>query len=102
VLLQDEGYAVYYAPTGRDARAVLEAGKLKIGGLITDIRCGTGPNGWEIAHQARSLMPNLPVVYVSGNCAADHASLGVTHSVMVPKPFHNERLLEAVRTLLRE
>ncbi len=98
--LQDAGHYVRYAATGIDAWAVLEARPLNIACLVTDVRCGAGPRGWEIARHARSILPNLPVVYVSGDGAMDHARLGVAHSLMVPKPFHVDAIVQAVRALL--
>ena len=33
--------------------------------IVTDIRLGHGPSGWEIARGAREQAPKIPVIYIS-------------------------------------
>jgi hypothetical protein len=44
--------------------------------LVTDINLGEGPDGWDVARQARELIPNLPTGYVSGAIEHEWASHG--------------------------
>ena len=69
-------------------------------GLITDIQLGAGPNGWEVARHARTKFANLPVVYVSGDSAADWTAEGVPCSIMLQKPYADAQILTAIASLL--
>jgi DNA-binding NtrC family response regulator len=80
----------------------LESGADTLGALVTDIRLGDGNDGWQVARRARELRPLLPVVYMSGDSAVDHASQGVPHSIMVQKPFAAAQIVTAVSTLINK
>jgi DNA-binding response OmpR family regulator len=99
-VLQAGGYKVQHAFTGIEGWMALESAGPIFSGLVTDIRCGAGPDGWEIARRAREITPKLPVVYVSGDSAFEHPTRGVPGSVMVQKPFAAAQLLLAVSMLL--
>ena len=70
--------------------------------LITDIRMGEGPDGWEIARRARELNPRLPVIYMSGDSAADWSAQGVPGSIMLQKPFASAQIVTAVASLINQ
>jgi DNA-binding response OmpR family regulator len=99
--LQDAGFGVVLSLTGKDALANLEADAARFVGLITDIRLPQ-VDGWTIAVRARELVPTIPVVYMSGDSAADWASKGVPGSVMLAKPFAIAQLTEAVARLIND
>lgn len=61
---------------------------------------GPGPDGWDVARHASELKPDIQVVYVSGDSAADWPAHGVPNSVIVPKPYAPAQLLTAVSTLM--
>ena len=71
-------------------------------GLITDIRLGVGPNGWQVARHARRKFANLPIVYVTGDSAADWTVEGVPGSVLLQKPYADAQMLTAMSNLLIE
>jgi DNA-binding response OmpR family regulator len=98
--LVDAGFAVETADSGSDAMAAIDAGTHIFAGLITDIRLGDGPNGWAIARRLRELDPRIPVVYMTGDSAADHRSHGVTGSRLVQKPFATAQIVTAMAALL--
>ena len=98
--LADAGFAPVAAADGRRALAELEANPNRFRGVVTDIRLGRGPNGWEIARRARELVPDMPVVYVSGDSAYEWTARGVPNSVMVAKPFNPAQVITAVSALL--
>ena len=85
--LNDAGYESVLV-TNRD-RAIeeLERRAAEFGDVITDIRLGDGPSGWQAAHRARELAPTVPIVYMSGDSAKEWAANGVPKSVMLSKPF---------------
>ena len=75
--LQDGGFETHVALDGKQAIALLEDGEVSVAGLVTDIDLGAGPHGWEVAQRARELNPLIPIVYMSGHQAIEHASKGV-------------------------
>jgi len=100
--LKDAGYEVTLTSGGAEAIAKLEAGTDKIQALVTDIRLGDGPNGWDVARRGRELIHDLPVVYLTADSSGEWSSQGVPNSVLVVKPFASGQLVTAVSTLLNE
>lgn len=100
--LTDGGYDVRVEDSGTDASNVIARGEIVLAGLITDIRLGDGPDGWEVARLARERHPALPVVYMSGDSAHEHSSRGVPNSIMVSKPFAPAQIITAISTLLNQ
>lgn len=70
--------------------------------MLTDIQLGRGPDGWEVARHARELVPEMPVVYISGDSAHEWTARGVPDSIMVSKPFVDAQIITAVSTLLNQ
>ncbi|MFC7478481.1 response regulator [Dankookia sp. GCM10030260] len=100
--LQDEGFEVVLANSGKKAIAKLDADGAQFMGLITDIRLGTGPDGWAVGHRAREVFSGIPVVYMSGDSAHEWSANGVPESVMLQKPFVMGQLVTAITTLLNQ
>jgi len=100
--LIDAGFGVELVGCGEDAISALDAAAGGFVALITDIRLGPGPDGWEVARHAREADTSFPVVYVSGDSAHEHGVLGVPESVMLQKPFAPAQIVTAVTTLLNE
>ena len=98
--LAEAGFELAVTTNGRQAMAELEADPARFCALVTDIRLGRGPDGWEIARRARQAVPEMPVVYVSGDSAFEWAARGVPNSVIVAKPFHPTEVVTALSTLL--
>jgi CheY-like chemotaxis protein len=96
--LQEGGYTVLEAEDGNTALDVIAKSE-KLRALVTDIRL-PGADGWQIAHNARQKFASLPVVYVSGDSAADWAANGVPMSLVLQKPFASAELVTALATLL--
>jgi CheY-like chemotaxis protein len=101
--LKDAGYAVVCASSGEEGLAILEERASEVRALVTDIRLSRkGLTGWDIAHRARELNPNIPVVYVSGDSSSDWSANGVPKSVMITKPFVGAQVITAISQLLIE
>ena len=98
--LSDGGFELTIAENGTKALAELEADATRFRAVITDIRLGSGPDGWQVAHRARELVPAMPIVYMSGDSSHDWAANGVPNSVMVSKPFAVAQIVTAVSNLL--
>ncbi|MBO9670438.1 MAG: response regulator [Sphingobium sp.] len=100
--LEEGGFAVLQAVNGSTAMAMLEKRHRDIAAVITDIRLGSGPDGWALAHRARELNASVAVIYVTGDSAADWPANGVPKSVVLQKPFAGAQLVTAVATLLNQ
>ncbi len=100
--LADAGFELVACESGGQALEELEANHERIQGLITDIRLGNGPDGWAVAHRAREILPGIPVVYISGDSAAQWSASGVPNSVMISKPFALAQMVTAISTLLND
>lgn len=98
--LEGAGFAVLRANDGGEALSLLESRSGDIQGLVTDVRLGTGPSGWEVARHARGLNSGLPIVYITGDSGADWPVEGVPCSVVLPKPFAEAQLITALAGLL--
>lgn len=71
-----------------------------LAGLVTDIRLGVGPSGWDLARQARRSRPDLPIIYMTGDSGADWPAEGVPRSLVVQKPFASGQIVTALSNLL--
>ena len=98
--LADAGFNVVVATDGDEAIAELDADAARFRAVLTDIRLGTGPDGWGVARHARELAPGMPIVYISGDSGHDWPVHGVPDSIMVPKPFVAAQIITALATLL--
>ena len=97
--LQDGGYSLVEAEDGSEASEAIQNGQA-LSGVITDIRLGDGPSGWDVARQARHQFPKIAVVYMTGDSAADWTAEGVPNSVLLQKPFAYAQVITAISTLL--
>jgi CheY-like chemotaxis protein len=97
--LQEGGYIVLQAEDG--VRAIEQIDRQEnLRGLVTDIRIGAGPSGWDVAHHAREKFSSLAIVYVSGDSASEWSANGVPQSTMLQKPFASAELVTALAALL--
>ena len=98
--LEAGGYTVLPVQVASEALSVLDDRIAELSGLVTDVRLPGGTDGWGIARRARELRADLPVVYTTGDSAADWPANGVPNSVVVQKPYPPAQLLIAISTLL--
>jgi DNA-binding response OmpR family regulator len=98
--LAEEGFKLVLARDGSQALAELDADAARFRGVVTDISLGRGPTGWEVARRARELVPEMPIIYMTGGNAHEWAAQGVPKSVLVPKPFVPAQIITAVSNLL--
>jgi len=101
-VLETGGFEVVPAADGREAARLLDHHGSAIRALVTDIRLGNGPSGWDVARHGRQLNPNLPIVYVSGDSGVDWPVEGVPKSIFIQKPYAEAQVLAALATLLNE
>jgi DNA-binding response OmpR family regulator len=100
--LADAGFEIVVASSGAQALAELDLDATRFRAVITDIKLGAGQDGWVVGRRARELVPDMPVVYMSGNSGHEWASKGVPNSVMITKPFAPTQLITAVSALITE
>jgi DNA-binding response OmpR family regulator len=101
--LEEAGFAVLMANDGDAAVAILEgeAGPT-IRALVTDIDLGSKTTGWDVAHRARELQPQIPVVYMTGGSADSWSANGVPNSILITKPFAPAQVVTAISQLLNK
>lgn len=98
--LSEGGFKVVLADSGETAMKLFDA-QLTYRALVTDVNLGPRQlSGWDVARHARELIPDLPVVYMTGDSAAEWTAHGVPNSVLLTKPFAPMQLLTAISQLL--
>lgn len=100
--LVEAGFEVVLASNGTAALAELDRDGKRFKAVITDIRLGKGPSGWEVGHRAREIVSGIPVIYISGDSVHEWTANGVPESMMLQKPFAIAQLITAVTTLLNQ
>ena len=98
--LREAGFEVIVALSGEEAVAVLEKQTECIRGLVTDVNLGKGMTGFDLGHRARELVPDVPMLYMTGDSAHEWSSQGVPNSVVIPKPFVAAQIVTALSSLL--
>lgn len=99
--LEEAGFAVKHVFDGKAALSTLAQGAGSYRALVTDVRLPE-VDGWDIARRAREIDPSMPVVYVTGDSAAEWSAKGVPNSLMLEKPFATAQLVAAVTTLMNQ
>ncbi len=101
-VLRDAGFTVIAAADGVAALEVVRGGK-HVDLLITDVVMPR-MKGPQLAAEVAAVLPDLPVIFVSGYVAgelgADHVEK--PHYDYLQKPFSNDRLVELARELIDE
>jgi DNA-binding response OmpR family regulator len=95
-----EGFEVVAVSTGEHALAELRNPAVRYKAIITDIRLADKIPGWDVAKLARDLIPAVPIVYMTGDSAADWKVHGVPDSILLAKPFEVPHLLATVGALV--
>jgi CheY-like chemotaxis protein len=98
--LSHAGFETSFTVSGEDAVALLQGDNSKYRALITDINLLGEMDGWQVAHRARELNPDIPVIYMTGAAAADWSANGVPKSILLNKPFAPAQIVTAVSQLL--
>ena len=96
----DAGFELVVASNGNRALAELEADAARFKAIVTDIKLGKGPDGWDVARRARELVADMPIIYITGDGTHNWSSKGVPDSVVISKPFAPAQLSTAVATLI--
>jgi CheY-like chemotaxis protein len=101
-VLNEAGYRVIEAEDGPSGLRIFQAGG-RIDLLITDVGLPKGLNGRQVADAARSINPDLKVLFITG--FAENAAIGSGHldsgMSVITKPFVNSALANKVRELIK-
>jgi PAS domain S-box-containing protein len=99
IFLREAGYVVREASSAIEAREVLAAGPVRL--ALVDYAMPI-MSGYEFVRLARSIQPNLPVVYLTGAAEALGSGDRTLDDPIVTKPYSRAELLQVVReTALR-
>lgn len=95
--LREAGFEVVEAASGHEAlHALAREGALDA--LLTDIRLGPGPDGWDVALAFRARHADAPVIYLSGFAPGEPRRL--SNSLFFPKPYRPSRIIAALHIML--
>ncbi|WP_380783003.1 PAS domain-containing protein [Sphingomonas sp. R86520] len=101
-VLDEQGYTVIGAADGAAGIKVLQSGA-RIELLITDVGLPNGMNGRQVADAARSLRPDLKVLFITGY--AENVAVGNGHlepgMELLTKPFTMQGLAAKVAEMMR-
>ena len=100
--LKQAGFHVQAVQSGFAALEYMSEGVAQLAGLVTDVRLGEGPDGWDLARHAREDRPDLPVIYMTADSAADWPVQGVPRSRLIQKPFAVGQIVTALSTMMTE
>lgn len=98
--LQEGGFETAIAPSAEEAVTLIKGRVRNYRALVTDINLKGRMTGWEVARHARQIVPEFPIVYMTGAAARDWTSQGVPNSILLVKPFVPAQLVTAVSQLL--
>lgn len=96
--LKSHGYSVLWAPNGREALRLLNDNKGLINLLLTDLLMPQ-MNGRDLANQARSISPQIKILFISGY-STEHLTnedILANDMALINKPFTPIDLLHKVR-----
>jgi len=100
-VLQEAGYRVLEAADGPSGLRILQS-EAQIDLLVTDVGLPGGMNGRQVADAARTLRPNLKVLFITGY--AENAVVGNGHldpgMQVITKPFAIDALANRVREMI--
>lgn len=91
--LADAGHEVTATGTGDEALALLQSGHA-FDILFTDIRMPGQLDGWQLAAEARRIIPGLKIVYATG--LSDDTGRMAPGERLLTKPYRKNDLLAAL------
>lgn len=91
--LTDAGHDVTAAGSGDEALAILRQDQA-FDVLFTDIRMPGEIDGWQLADEARELIPTLKIIFATG--LNDDAGWKRPEDRMLAKPYRKDELLHAL------
>jgi CheY-like chemotaxis protein len=94
IFLRQAGYVVREASSAAEAKEILAGGRVSL--ALVDYAMPI-MSGYEFVRLARSIQPDLPVIYLTGAAEALGAGDRALDGPIVMKPYSRAELLQAVR-----
>ena len=98
--LKAAGFGVLTETKGKAAIDFFNQNPSEISALITEVSLADKITGWEVAHKAREINPQLPVIYTKSCNSEVWAANDVPNSVLIINPFVAVEILTALLQLL--
>jgi len=98
-MLRKAGFDLLVADNGVQALKCIADEKGHIDCVLTHVRLGRGPTGWNVARRARLRTSTMPVVYTSSSSKAEWMVYGVPLSELVTKPFRPSQVIQALSSV---
>ena len=98
-VLTEAGFVVIEAADGAGALAAIAQCSSEVSALFTDVRMPGPIDGFELAHRARVLIPNLAILVASGHAMPAPSELP-PGSQFLSKPYSVREIPRHVQTLL--
>jgi CheY-like chemotaxis protein len=101
-ILENFGYRIFEAPTGKEALVVWQQHAGEIDLLLTDMVMPEGVSGADLAEQLRSQKSGLKIIFTSGYTAneVNPEVLAKFHAQFLQKPYSHTDLARIVRDCL--
>ncbi|WP_115047354.1 hybrid sensor histidine kinase/response regulator [Xanthomonas arboricola] len=101
MFLEDAGYRILTASSGREAVEVLEQHP-EVDAVFTDLIMPGGMNGVVLAREARRMLPRIKVLLTTGyaDASIERTDVGGAEFDVVNKPYTQKELLKRIRMLL--
>ena len=94
--LRAYGWEVLEATSGEHAVTLITNNRIDV--VFTDIKLAGVMSGWETAEALRATIPDVPILYTSGN--ACDPTRQVAGSLFIGKPYEASFVIEACHDLL--
>jgi CheY-like chemotaxis protein len=99
-LLQDEGYTVLEAGSGREALTLLEAGERPELILLDQMMPAMNGSEFRSAQLADETLRNIPVVLMTASAEVERLTAELRPAATLRKPMQVEHLLSTVKRVL--
>ena len=103
LLLKQAGYSARAVATPAEALAVMRESPPRL--VLMDMNFSlatTGADGLALLHEVKAVAPQVPVILITGWGSIELAVAGMKAGAaeFITKPWHNEALLQTIRTVL--
>ena len=98
--LEAEGFDVLEAVNADQAIAILER-KPDIRMLFTDVDMPGSMDGLKLSAFVRDRWPPVKIIVTSGKVAIENSALP-EGSIFISKPYHEDRIVASIRTMLTD
>ncbi|MBS0246582.1 MAG: response regulator [Proteobacteria bacterium] len=96
--LRERGFIVQEVSTAEEALRHLQSGA-PVDVVFTDVNLPGDIDGAELAERARTMRPDLPILYASGRYAEFGLKGMVARSLFVPKPYSPSEVCTLIERL---